>query len=214
MLLEKRSYPETIAALRLVRAGQIGDVVEINSTGPHKLMPSDRPDWFFEPERYGGIIADLLTHDIDLALLFANVSAGTITGFTAGALPEYPDFALSGAVVIQAPGRLLLLEANWLTPAASAVHGDYHMQLVGDRGVADLWWARHQLLVTTATSPTHAVELGEGYRPAQPACEAYSRGEVPTIAGEDSFLATRLALLAQQATRAPGPPLAWQRQTA
>lgn len=70
LLLDKRFRPETIAALELVEAGALGSVVEVNSTGPHKLNPQSRPGWFFERDTYGGILSDLVTHDIDLALQF------------------------------------------------------------------------------------------------------------------------------------------------
>ncbi|WP_020389762.1 Gfo/Idh/MocA family protein [Kribbella catacumbae] len=209
MLLEKRYYPETVAALEIVRSGRLGALVELSSTGPHKLNPRSRPAWFFDRRAYGGILNDLLTHDLDLALLLTQATSGTISGTTAGSLPERSDFALCGAATVRTPDHLILLEANWLTPAASAVHGDYHLRLIGTEGVADLWWARHQLTLTTNNQATSTVELGNGSRPAELTFEHLARGAEPPISTSESLAAARLALLAQESADGNGTARSW-----
>lgn len=211
LLLEKRFYPETIAAMDLVSSGAIGEVIEVNSTGPHKLNLSERPGWFLDRAAYGGILTDLVTHDIDLALVFTDATSGTITGAVAGELPDHPGFSLSGAAMLRTPTQLMVLEANWLTPAASPVHGDYHMRVVGCEGVVDLWWARHQVTLTTTTKAAHDVEVGSGYRPAELLFGSLICGEAPALAGKDSFITTQLALLAQESADNLGAPIKWDR---
>jgi predicted dehydrogenase len=211
LLLEKRFYPETIAAMDLVSSGAIGEVIEVNSTGPHKLNLSERPSWFLDRATYGGILTDLITHDIDLALVFTKATSGTITGAVAGELPDRPGFALSGVAMLRTPTQLMVLEANWLTPAASPVHGDYHMRVVGCEGVVDLWWARNLVTLATSGKAAHHVETGTGYRPAEPVFESLIRGEVPPLAGKDSFITTQLALLAQESAESQGAPMKWDR---
>ena len=49
----------TVEAGRLVQAGAIGRVVQTLGTGPHRPNPASRPPWFFDKERYGGILADI-----------------------------------------------------------------------------------------------------------------------------------------------------------
>lgn len=211
LLLEKRDYPETVAALELVESGALGAIVEVNSTAPHRLNQDRRPGWFFEREGYGGILADLATHDVDLALRFTGAGSGTISGAVAGRLEGSPDFSLSGVAVVRARTQLMVLEANWLTPAMSSVHGDYHMRLVGTAGVADLWWARGVLTATTADRGTHDIELGESHRPAEHTFSALLSGQGPAVPEADAFLATRLALLAQESAESGGKPIPWTR---
>lgn len=55
----------------------------------------------------------------------------------------------------------MILDANWLTPSMSPVHGDYHMRLIGTEGVADLVGARPSVVTTTHEGP-HEVTLGRG----------------------------------------------------
>lgn len=212
LLLEKRYYPETVAARRLVESGALGSIVEVNSTGPHKLNRDTRPDWFFDREGYGGILADLITHDVDLALEFTRASSGTVSGALAGGLDGRPDFALGGVAIVRSPAQLMVLEGNWLTPAGSALHGDYHMRLVGTEGVADLWWARGVLTATTADKDTHQVELGRSYRPAEHIFSALLSDRRPAIPEADALLATRLALMAQESAEAGGRPIPWSRE--
>jgi predicted dehydrogenase len=209
LLLEKRYYPETLAALELVRSGELGHVVGIASSGPHKLGRGARPPWFFEPRRYGGILNDLAVHDIDAALLFTGAQRGTVSGAVTAALPDAPGFATYGVASVATPDALITAEVSWLTPAASALHGDYRMRITGTEGSAELYWARHRLEVTTATAPTRDVALPGGFRPAELPLLALSRGEEPDVSTREGILATRLALLAQHSAESSSEPVAW-----
>ncbi|MFI1093928.1 Gfo/Idh/MocA family protein [Streptomyces sp. NPDC020917] len=214
LMLEKRYYPETLAALELVRAGVLGEITGVLSSGPHKLNRAARPGWFFERARYGGILGDLAVHDIDAALYFTGLTAGTVAGSVAGTTPGTADFAPYGVATLAAPDVLVTAEVSWMTPAASAVHGDYRMRLVGTRGTAELLWARRRLVVTTDDEATHDVALPEGFRPAQLPLRALASGEEPDISTRQSLLATRLALLAQQSADTGGTRIPWSATTA
>jgi predicted dehydrogenase len=155
------------------------------------------------------VLNDLTVHDIDLALMFTNAIAGTVSGVRGRSAPGHPDFSLYGVTTITTPDSVMSLEANWLTPSASAVHGDYQMRLVGTEGVAELFWARRKLVLTTNTQQTHDVELPAGFRSAEKTLGALARGETPEITTHDSLLATRLALLAQRSADSGEPPVAW-----
>ena len=209
LLLEKRYYPETIAALEIVRSGELGSIVGIASTGPHKLNRSTRPRWFFEGALYGGILNDLAVHDIDAALLFAGVRAGVVRGSVVAALPGAPDFATYGIASVATPEVLVTAEVNWLTPAASDLHGDYRMRVTGTEGTAELFWARRSLVLTTSSKPTHEIALPEGFRPAEKPLLALAHRELPDISTHESILATRLALLAQRSALSSSEPFAW-----
>ena len=53
---ERFLVPSVTVALRLIREGAIGRVVQTAGFGPHRLNRAIRPAWFFDPARYGGIL--------------------------------------------------------------------------------------------------------------------------------------------------------------
>ncbi|MEU4013986.1 Gfo/Idh/MocA family oxidoreductase [Microbacterium sp. NPDC028030] len=211
LLLEKRGYPETLAALAVVEAGELGDIVGITSSGPHKLNRAQRPAWFFDPAQYGGILTDLSVHDLDAALLFAPADEGVIRGAVSAPLDATQGFARYGVATLTTPTAVVSSEVSWLTPQASDVHGDYRLRLVGTRGTAEIFWARGRVEVTTGDQPMRVLDLPEGRRPAQEALDAFAAGRTPEVGTRDSIAVTRLALLAQASADRGGEALAWSR---
>lgn len=199
LLLEKRYYPVTLAALAI--ADQLGTIHGVTSSGPHKLNRPTRPAWFFERERYGGLLNDLAVHDIDAALLFTGLTSGTVSGSIVDS--SYGVATLSG------PGAVITAGVDWMNPAGSPVHGDYRMKLVGTEGTAELLWARNRLILTTTDLAPHDVPLPAGYRPAELVLQALAAGNEPDITTERGLLATRLALLAQRSAENGGVPISW-----
>ena len=199
LLLEKRYYPVTLAARGI--ADRLGTIHGVTSSGPHKLNRPTRPDWFFERERYGGLLNDLAVHDIDAALLFTGLTSGTVSGAIVDG--RYGVATLSG------PGALITAGVDWMTPAGSPMHGDYRMKLTGTEGTAELLWARNRLILTTTDLEPHDVPLPDGHRPAELPLKALAAGNEPDITTERGLLATRLALLAQQSAETGGAPLPW-----
>src|SRR5207302_10385604 len=62
MYSERLENAATVHAGDLVRAGAIGKVIQTVGLGPHRINPPERPDWFWDPARYGGIICDIGSH--------------------------------------------------------------------------------------------------------------------------------------------------------
>lgn len=159
LLLEKRNYPETLAARALLADGSLGELVQVASTGPHQLNRPTRPDWFLTRKGYGGILGGLAVHDIDLVLLLSGATEGTVAGL---ADRTDPEFALHGSLLLRAGSVAATIEVNWLTPAASPYHGDYRMRLTGTEGTAELFWAQNKLIAATTERPPWQVELPPG----------------------------------------------------
>jgi predicted dehydrogenase len=199
LLLEKRYYPVTLAALEI--SGQLGTIHGVTASGPHKLNRPTRPAWFFDRAQYGGLLNDLAVHDIDAGLLFTGLTSGTVSGFVVDT--SYGVATLSG------PGALITAGVDWMNPAGSPMHGDYRMKLVGTEGTAELLWARNRLVVTTTELAPHDVPLPAGHRPAELPLQALAAGNEPDITTARGLLATRLALLAQQSAETGGVPLPW-----
>lgn len=197
---EKRFYAPTIAAARLVAEGELGELVMISSSAPHKLTRQRRPDWMFDRTLYGGIINDLAVHDIDLLLRFSGARCGKLWAFAGNrANADRPDFEDHALVTLRADdGVLASIEVSWLSPEAANYHGDYRMRLVGTEGTAELRWKDDVLAVATHSRPPRLESLPERLRPAEDFFDALIRDRPPAVTAQDALAATRIGLLAQR----------------
>lgn len=197
---EKRFYAPTIAAARLVANGELGELVMISSSAPHKLTRERRPGWMFDRSLYGGIINDLAVHDIDLLLHLSGARSGRLWAFAGNrANADRPDFEDHAMVTLRCDdGMLASIEVSWLSPEAADYHGDYRMRLVGTNGTAELCWKDNVLAVATHSRPPRLEPLPEGLRPAEDFFDALARDRPPAVTARDALAATRIGLLAQR----------------
>lgn len=211
VIFEKRFYPVTLAVRELVESGELGTLVQVASSAPHKLLRASRPEWFFRRETYGGVLGDLASHDVDLTLLFSQARFGSIIGKSSNiSVPEHPEFKDYGTAFMMAGAVAGSLEVNWLTPDASRYHGDYRMRLTGTEGTAELFFARGYVEIDTAARGNVTLKPHEGLRPAEDAMGSLLRGAVPEVNTAASIAATRIALLAQRSADNGGVWEPWQ----
>ena len=210
VLFEKRFYGTTLAVRRMVADGELGEIVQIAATGPHKLNRPTRPEWFFRRAEYGGVLGDLAVHDVDLALLFSGATSGWVSGTTADPMPDQTGFSHHGTALLRAGAVAATLEVNWLTPAASPYHGDYRMRLTGTKGTAEIFFARGEVEVVTDAQPPRTIEVPENGRVAGETIGSLLRGERPEVDTAASLAATRVALLAQHSADNGGEVASWK----
>src|SRR4029077_19678578 len=74
MYSERLENRATVRAAEMAKAGEIGRVLQTIGTGPHRMNPSQRPPWFFERERYGGVLCDIGSHPIGQVLFFPHLT--------------------------------------------------------------------------------------------------------------------------------------------
>ncbi|MGD7788680.1 Gfo/Idh/MocA family protein [Propionibacteriaceae bacterium Y1700] len=200
VMFEKRGYEPSARVRKLVDDGVLGDITLVHATGPHKLNEPTRPDWFWQRKTYGGILNDLVVHDIDMFLWLTGARQGVLTGFSTNAAQQHhPEFADAGLVALKADsGAMASLEANWMSPAAAPWHGDYRMRVTGTLGTAELGWRANELWFATHTAEPELIKCGPAAPPAKYFFDALTAGAEPDVSTADSLAATRLALLAQQ----------------
>lgn len=159
MMLTERFRPSLHTARKLVMAGELGEIVHISMRKPHRLNPANRPAWHFDKEQSGGIINDLLVHDIDLLRWLTGREVEAVSGYMAkNILPEHPSFYDTAAVhVVMEGGATAELYADWHTPAGSWTWGDGRIFITGTTGTAEirlegdpLLQSREALLLTDA----------------------------------------------------------------
>jgi predicted dehydrogenase len=126
--------------LDLVRDGVIGRVVQTLGMGPHRMNARLRPAWFFDKAAYGGILADIGSHQIDQFLMFTGSSRAEIVAATAGniANPAYPDFEDFGEVLLRGDGGHGYVRVDWYTPDGLPTWGDGRLTILGTQGYIEL----------------------------------------------------------------------------
>lgn len=124
----------------LVRTGAIGKVIQTLGMGPHRPRLSQRPWWFFEKEKYGGIICDIASHQFDQYLWFTGATKAEIVHAQVAnyAHPQHPGFEDFGDVVIRSEGCTGYIRVDWFTPDGLATWGDGRLTILGTDGYIEL----------------------------------------------------------------------------
>ena len=137
---ERFEVPCVTLADRLIAEGRIGRLVHLISQGPHRLNAHMRPDWFWTPKTYGGILGDIGTHQIDQFLHFTGAETAEIVHARVGNLnnPDHPQFQDFGEMNLRAGDVGGYIQLDWFTPNAAPNWGDGRLKLVGTEGYIEL----------------------------------------------------------------------------
>jgi predicted dehydrogenase len=137
---ERLEVGAAVRAAELVRAGAIGKVVQTVGLGPHRVHPPERPAWFYQREKYGGILADIGSHQVDQFLFYtgstsAEVVASQVANYRHPQHPEFEDF---GEMLLRGDGGSGYIRVDWYTPQGLGVWGDGRMTILGTEGYIEL----------------------------------------------------------------------------
>src|SRR5215208_4628325 len=137
---ERHENRATVKAGELVKAGAIGKVIQTVGLGPHRMTPRTRPDWFFERERYGGILCDIASHQFDQFLFFTGSTRADVLASQVGNVhhPQYPGFEDFGDVVLRGDGGTGYIRVDWFTPDGLATWGDGRLTILGTDGFIEI----------------------------------------------------------------------------
>jgi predicted dehydrogenase len=137
---ERFGSPATVKAGELVKAGAIGQVVQTIGLGPHRTNPTARPAWFWEKARYGGIICDIGSHQVDQFLYFTGSTAGEVVASQVGNLhhTDRPNFEDFGDVMLRGNGGPGYFRVDWFTPVGLPTWGDTRLTIMGSNGYIEL----------------------------------------------------------------------------
>ncbi len=135
--LENRA---TVKAGDLAKAGAIGKVIQTIGMGPHRMNPKERPAWFFELNRYGGILCDIGSHQFDQFLFFTGSTKAEIVASQVGNVhhPEYSGLQDFGDVMLRGNGGAGYIRVDWFTPAGLATWGDGRLTILGTDGFIEV----------------------------------------------------------------------------
>lgn len=137
---ERLEVRAAVKAGELVKAGAIGQVVQTVGLGPHRMHPPARPDWFYQRARYGGILADIASHQADQFLYYTGSTAAHVVAAQVAnvAHPQFPELQDFGDMVLAGDGGRGYVRVDWFTPSGLGVWGDGRLTILGTEGYIEL----------------------------------------------------------------------------
>ena len=140
MYSERLENRATVKAGELVKAGAIGKVLQTIGLGPHRMNPKTRPAWFFERQRYGGVLCDIASHQGDQFLFFTGSTRADVVASQVGNLrhPEHPGLEDFGDAMVRGNGGTGYIRVDWFTPDGLATWGDGRLTILGSDGFIEI----------------------------------------------------------------------------
>ncbi len=137
---ERLANPATRRAGELVRTGAIGEVVQTIGVGPHKINLPTRPAWFFERAKYGGILTDIGSHQMDQFLFFTGAKSAQVVFSQVANYqhPDYPELEDFGDVILRGENCSGYVRVDWFTPAGLPTFGDTRLTVIGTEGYIEV----------------------------------------------------------------------------
>jgi predicted dehydrogenase len=131
-----------------VQAGAIGRVIQTVNIAPHQINQAGgtgggaggRPDWFWDPALYGGILCDIGSHQANQFLYYtgskeAEVVASQVSNVSH---PEHPKFQDFGDMMLRGDRGFGYVRVDWFTPKGLGTWGDGRLFILGTEGYIEL----------------------------------------------------------------------------
>jgi predicted dehydrogenase len=137
---ERLANPASVMAGKLVQEGAIGKVVQLIGLGPHRMRPESRAGWFFEPNKAGGILCDIGSHQCDQFLFYTNSKQAEVSFAQTGNfnIPEYPDYQDFGDMSVRSGHATGYIRIDWFTPKGLSTWGDGRTFILGTEGYIEM----------------------------------------------------------------------------
>jgi len=148
MYSERLEVKAAVKAGELIQAGAIGRVIQTINLAPHQVFQkhgdagggSGRPDWFWNPELYGGILCDIGSHQIDQFLYYTGSTEAEVVASQIANLahPEHPKFQDFGDMMLRGNRGMGYVRLDWFTPDGLGTWGDGRLFVLGTEGYIEL----------------------------------------------------------------------------
>ena len=147
MYSERFENKGTQKASQLVKAGAIGQVIQTVNLAPHRINNgvgktglAVRPDWFWDKNRFGGILTDIGSHQFDQYLHFTGSTEAEVLMSQVGNVhhadkPLFEDF---GDVMLRGNGGAGYIRVDWFTPDGLDTWGDGRLTILGTEGFIEV----------------------------------------------------------------------------
>jgi predicted dehydrogenase len=147
---ERLEVKAAVKAGELVKEGAIGKVIQTINIAPHQIVQrgadpyaggaGGRPEWFWEPDKYGGILCDIGSHQVDQFLFYTgSTSAEVVASQVANvAHPQRPKFQDFGDMMLRGDKGFGYVRLDWFTPDGLGTWGDGRLFILGTDGYIEL----------------------------------------------------------------------------
>jgi predicted dehydrogenase len=148
MYSERLEVKAAVKAGELIQAGAIGQVIQTINIAPHQIVQghgdagggTGRPEWFWNPDLYGGILCDIGSHQVDQFLYYtgsteAEVVASQIANVHHPDRPRFQDF---GDMMLRGNRGLGYVRLDWFTPDGLGTWGDGRLFVLGTEGYIEV----------------------------------------------------------------------------
>ena len=141
MMFTVRFMPSVWELKQVIDRGEIGDLVNIEIFNPHRLMPANRPEWFFRAEESGSIVVDLFTHSVDLLYWLSGRDpiVDYQTAVTKSILKDKPEFFdIASSIFRTQGGKTGYFRVDWHIPDSYWTWGDMRIFCIGTKGYCEV----------------------------------------------------------------------------
>jgi predicted dehydrogenase len=148
MYSERLEVKAAVKAGELIQAGAIGRVLQTINIAPHQIHQghgdagggSGRPEWFWNPEEYGGILCDIGSHQVDQFLYYTGSTEAEVVASQVAnvAHPDRPRFQDFGDMMLRGNRGMGYVRLDWFTPDGLGTWGDGRLFVLGTEGYIEL----------------------------------------------------------------------------
>ncbi len=146
---ERLEVRAAVHAGELIRQGAIGKVIQTINIAPHQIIQpqggdaggaAPRPDWFWDETRFGGILCDIGSHQIDQFLYFTGSTTAEVAESQVSNIrhPDKPKFQDFGDMVLRGNAGFGYVRLDWFTPNGLGVWGDGRLFILGTDGYIEV----------------------------------------------------------------------------
>jgi predicted dehydrogenase len=146
---ERLEVKAAVKAGELVQAGAIGRVLQTINIAPHQIFQKGavegggtggRPDWFWEPAKYGGILCDIGSHQVDQFLFYTGSTKAEVAESQVSNVnhPQHPRFQDFGDMVLRGNKGFGYVRLDWFTPDGLGTWGDGRLFILGTQGYIEV----------------------------------------------------------------------------
>ncbi|MGA2570305.1 MAG: Gfo/Idh/MocA family oxidoreductase [Terracidiphilus sp.] len=137
-----------VYAGELVKQGAIGKVIQTINIAPHQIFQhagnaggsGGRPDWFWVPEQYGGILCDIGSHQVDQFLFFTGSTEAEVVASQVANVrhPDHTRFQDFGDMMLRGNHGFGYVRLDWFTPDGLGTWGDGRLFILGTDGYIEV----------------------------------------------------------------------------
>lgn len=199
MLLAMR-YETGFAKIRaLVRAGAIGEVCQVAMQKSYQL--GDRPGWFKERKRLGGIIPYIGIHAVDMIRWVSGLAYTHVAGVQGRiGKPQMQETEDHATLLLRlSNGASAGVQLDYLRPDTAPTHGDNRLRVAGSEGILELRDLDATLALITGKEKLHVLAAQPGPNLFVDFADALKKDAPLPIPEEDCFYATEVVLKARSA---------------